>query len=115
MGTYNNGADIIARAYISIELYLGNTAEEALYAMPSNLSLTDEESYVLTFSGVPPVSERDGFWSVTLYGEDQFLVPNSYGIYSVGDRSNLTFEGDGSFRVLLQNQSVPPPSNWTNR
>jgi hypothetical protein len=116
IGTYNNGQDVVARAYVSMNLYLGNAAQEALYVSPQeSLSLTDSTSYLLSFGGTPPISDRDGFWSVTMYGADQFLVPNMEGVYALGDRSNLTYEGDGSFQILIQDTNVPPPSNWTNK
>jgi hypothetical protein len=67
---------------------------------------------------------------LTVYGADQYLVPNELGRYVIGDRSTqLKFEDgglvygddgangtvDGRFQVLLQPADNPPPVNWTSK
>ncbi|MCJ1388431.1 hypothetical protein MMC18_001278 [Xylographa bjoerkii] len=49
----------------------------------------DSEAYLFTFSGKPPGAD-DGFWSVTMYDNEGFLVENTENTYAVGDRSNIT-------------------------
>lgn len=123
-GTFDNGKSIIARAITGIELYLQNTADNAIYPTLGStvLSLTGNESYIFTFSGKPPVAS-DGFWSLTMYDDTGYLVANPQNTYAVGDRSNITFTNgdlvyaanasDGAFQVLVQDANVIPPSNWT--
>jgi hypothetical protein len=80
----------------------------------------------VTFFGKPQVN---GFWSLTAYGADVFLVPNELDKYSVGDRSAITYQ-DGSlvyggsggsgdsnkpFEILLQSTDVIPPSNYCSK
>ena len=124
IGTYESGVAIIPRALTAVELYLGNTANEALYPTlgTTKLSLTDSEAYLFTFSGKPPVAD-DGFWSVTMYDDEGYLVSNTENKFAVGDRSNITFPSgdlvygsgteDGTFQVLVQDATSKPPSNWT--
>lgn len=124
IGTYDSGTAIIPRALTATELYLGNTADEALYPTlgTTQLSLTDSEAYLFTFSGKPPVTDA-GFWSVTMYDQTGYLVSNPENKFAVGDRSNITFPNgdlvygsgtkDGTFQVLVQDASSTPPSNWT--
>lgn len=124
IGTYESGMAIIPRALTAAELYLGNTANEALYPTlgTTQLSLTDSEAYLFTFSGKPPVAD-DGFWSVTMYDDEGYLVSNTENKFAVGDRSNITFPSgdlvygsgteDGTFQVLVQDANSKPPSNWT--
>ena len=124
IGTYDSGTAVIPRALTATELYLGNTADEALYPTlgTTQLSLTDSEAYLFTFSGKPPVAD-DGFWSVTMYDNEGYLVANPENKWAVGDRSNITFPNgdlvygsgteDGTFQVLVQDTSSKPPSNWT--
>jgi hypothetical protein len=65
---------------------------------------------------------------VTVYGDDQYLIPNPIGRSSVSDRTlTLTYQGtnqtiygptanatrDGPFQVLLQPADIPLPANWT--
>jgi len=109
-----------------ITLYPGfNGSSFTSYTLGAN------ESFLFTFSGRPPI-ERDGFWSLTIYGADQYLIPNDLGRFEVGDRGNLTFTdgrpvygtyeagetplgADGMFKILMQRADVAPPSNWTNK
>ena len=107
----------------SITIYPGlNGPPFSNYALPAN------QSYLFTFSGKPPViSSLYGFWSLTFYGPDQYLIPNPLNIFSVGDRSNITYDDgsliygpgsdagkDTSFRILVQQTDIVPPQNWTS-
>ena len=60
----------------------------------------------------PPVQ---GFWSMTLYDRNQFLVPNVANRYLVNDRSNLHYNADGSLDVYIQAgapTSASQDDNW---
>lgn len=59
---------------------------------------------------VPPVS---GFWSVTLYGPDLFLVPNDLDRHALGDRT-LVPDQDGSVTVTVAAERPPSvaPAGW---
>lgn len=123
------GANLAGRAYIAAVGYLMLQSSQALYPMYTggNLSLTADESYVLHFSGKPALTAL-GFWSLTMYSADSYLVDNPIDRYALGDRSNLTYpdgkpvysnngssgveDGDGPFDILVQ--AHPPPDNWTS-
>ena len=51
-----------------------------------------------------------GFWSVTAYGEDNFLIDNEIGRYSINDRSDAKYNDDGSLDILI---GVYPPEDET--
>ena len=135
-------SDYINRAYIAWSAYLELQTYEALYpsyfgparatkSTTSNLlSLLADQSLLFTFSSKPPVS---GFWSLTAYGQNNFLVPNPLHRFSLGDRSNVTYpdgslvygiggssskdhneDNDKPFQLLMQAADVPPPVNWTS-
>ncbi|KUJ10772.1 DUF1254-domain-containing protein [Mollisia scopiformis] len=121
------GDQYLDRALTGMTAYLEQTPDQALYPMLQNraLLLNNGEAYTFTFSGKPPVAS-DGFWSLTLYNSQGYLVENSLNKYSVGDRSNITYPDgtqaygssatrkDGKFQVLIQAENMPPPRNWTN-
>ncbi|KAF7369601.1 DUF1254-like protein [Mycena venus] len=80
------------------------------------------ETYVVEFFGKPPVG---GFWSLTMYGGDGFLVPNAIDRYSVNDRGNMTYpdgtlvygggspsDSDEPFYVLLQSTDHAVSAEW---
>jgi hypothetical protein len=87
------------------------------------LTLGSDECFLFTFPRKPPLQDG-GFWSLTAYGADRFLVANDLNRYSQGDRGTLTFpdgglvygesEQDGMFQILIQPADVAPPSNWTS-
>ena len=61
-------------------------------------------------AGEPPVA---GFWSLTLYGPDMFLVDNEIGRHSIGDRTpGLCREPDGSLAVTIGHDSPAGTANW---
>ncbi|KAF3008396.1 hypothetical protein E8E13_000789 [Curvularia kusanoi] len=131
----NFGKNYAGRASVAIAGYQQLPAQQVLYpgyrstGFTSQFSLAENQSLLWTFSGKPPVQAQDfGFWSVTVYGDDQYLIPNPIGRSSVSDRTwNLTYQEsdqkvygpdtnatrDGPFQVLLQPAEIPPPANWT--
>lgn len=113
------GTDYLQRAVVA-RIGLGaNVPEESAYAVAREASdggpLRGERGYRLHFpaDGLPPVDRR-GFWSVTMYGPDMFLVPNVLGRYAIGDRTpGLTRNPDGSLDVwLAAAEPATGTSNW---
>ena len=88
--------------------------------------LTMNQSILVTFVGGTPPLMSDGFWSLTLYNEEGYLISNPLNIYALGDRSNLTY-ADGSlvygsnskldprspFQILVQSSDASSPLNWS--
>ncbi|KIW83255.1 hypothetical protein Z517_02500 [Fonsecaea pedrosoi CBS 271.37] len=119
------GDNIMARAYIAQFGYLMLQPAQAIYpTFAGNLSLGANESYILRFSGKPPLTKL-GFWSATMYNAAGYLVDNPINRYSLGDRDNLTYSDgtpvygpnsdavvDKPFDILVQ--AAQPPSNWTS-
>jgi hypothetical protein len=69
-------------------------------------------AYVLHFErrALPPAAE---FWSLTIYDEAGYLVPNVINRASVGDRSHLVYEPDGSLTIYIQaDPPVGKEANW---
>ena len=113
------------RAYIAFTGYLQLVETQAIYPeyIPTGtsiLSVTGNQSYIFTFSKKPP----SAFWSLTTYGANNYLIPNSFQRYSLGATSNITYANgalvyensttkDDAFQLLIQPADVTPPSNWT--
>ena len=59
---------------------------------------------------LPPV---DGFWSLTMYGPDLFLVDNEIDRYSLGDRTpGLRRDADGGLSVVVSHDRPDDTANW---
>lgn len=122
------------RAYIAIAGYQQQRTVQVLYpgykvlGFTGTFSLEPNTSVLLSFSGKPRVDSTYGFWSYSVYGADQYLIPNDLFRFEIGDRSlNLTYRDstdkvygaeanstrDGPFQVLVQPADQVPPSNWT--
>ncbi len=73
--------------------------------------LSGQYQYICHFDSLPPVKE---FWSLTAYGEDQFLIPNEINRNGINDRSSITINEDGSLDLYLQKDrpSKEKISNW---
>jgi len=116
-GAGRPGNDLFTRA-ASARIFPGpvNVPEEAMYWKTSvdgaGRALTGDRDYVLHFppGGLPP---SDAFWSLTMADARERFVENPIGRYSVGDRSGLASNPDGSVDIYLQNAApADHETNW---
>ena len=103
------------RALVALAGLGANTVEVALYPKieqdADGNTLTGEKSYLLHFESCPQVLEG-GFWSVTAYGDDDFLIDNPINRYCINDRSGLQANDDGSVDVILSEDAPKDTTNW---
>jgi hypothetical protein len=104
------GDDVTYRAAFARVSLAGHLpAENRSYSR----GLDGSRAHVLRFppGGEPPV---DGFWSLTVYGPDLFLVPNALGRHSVGDRTpHLRRDPDGGLTITIGARRPPAgTANW---
>jgi hypothetical protein len=119
----NFGSHYAARYSIAKRGYLALTSDQAIYPSLSRaLKLKPDEAVLLRFSR-KPVLVKTGFWSLTAYDAEQYLVPNDINRYCLGDRDNMTFPDgtslsekgkDGEFFILMQPADIEPPNKWRN-
>lgn len=119
MGLFHS--NYAARYYIAKFGYLGLTKEQAIYpSLSGPLRIEANQAILVEFSR-RPVLVDSGFWSLTAYDADQYLVPNDLRRYCLGDRDKLTFPDqtplsdqgkDGEFYILLQAADNAPPAKW---
>jgi len=115
IGVYGN--DYLQRAFIGFAGLGALPPEEAIYPMAPVDSdgklLNGASNYVLHFEKdqIPPA---DAFWSLTMYGADQFFVANPINRFAIGDRDKLAFNPDGSLDLYIQNASpgADKEANW---
>ena len=92
-----------------------NVPEEAMYWTTdrdgSGRVLNGQHDYVMHFppAGLPP---NDAFWSLTMGDAKNRFVANPLSRYSVGDRSGLVPNADGSVDIHIQNAA--PSGNGSN-
>ncbi|KAH7347235.1 hypothetical protein B0T11DRAFT_140530 [Plectosphaerella cucumerina] len=117
------------RQKIAMDGYLMLTADQAIYPSYTapdgawELEVGRDEAVLLTFKDKPFLVDT-GFWSITLYGEDSYLIENDLRRYALSSRDNLTYpdgslvrDGSGTdvpFQVLIQPGGNSPPKNWTD-
>ena len=103
------------RALVALAGLGANTVEVALYPKieqdADGNTLTGEKSYLLHFESYPQVLEG-GFWSVTVYGDDDFLIDNPMDRYCINDRSGLKANDDGSVDIILSEDAPEDSTNW---
>ena len=103
------------RALVALAGLGANTVEVALYPKieqdADGNTLTGEKSYILHFESYPQVLEG-GFWSVTAYGDDDFLIDNPINRYCINDRSGLQANDDGCVDVILSEDAPQNTLNW---
>lgn len=86
------GTEYAYRALVAIAGLGANTVEIALYPKTEKDAdgnpLTGEKSYILHLESDPQVLDG-GFWSITAYGDDDFLIDNLLDRYCINDRSGF--------------------------
>lgn len=110
------GDGILLRAACAKILPAANAPQEAVYwtATVDSLgqTLNGQHDYILHFPAgqLPP---NDAFWSLTMDDAQMHFVNNPINRYSVGDRSGLVPNADGSVDIYIQNTApAGPESNW---
>ncbi len=115
-GTY--GTDYLQRAMVTMIGLGANRPQDAIYPTAtkdiekSDLNASSDK-YVMHFEKgqMPPVK---GFWSITMYDENFFFVPNSIKRQTVSSRSKFVTNPDGSTDIYLQAESPgkAKEANW---
>lgn len=109
------GTEYTYRALVALAGLGANTIDVAIYPKTgvdyTGAELTGEKKYVMHFETLPPTME-DGFWSVTAYGNDDFLIDNPIDRYCINDRSNFKQNEDGSLDIILSKEQPADSSNW---
>ena len=100
----NFGTEYVYRAAIAVSGFGANPVEVALYskcaADEEGNVFSGTEDYILHFDSLPPVLEK-GFWSITAYNNDDFLIENPLDRYNVNSFAEYTLREDGSLDILL--------------
>ena len=101
------GTDYLTRAIIAQIGVGANKPEESIYPGTSHdytgkvLSGAGGKLYKVHFNPgqEPPV---DGFWSISMYAEDQFFIANPINRFQIGDRTpNMVRNSDGSLDIWV--------------
>ena len=107
------GASYLKRGAVAMFEIGMNLPEDSIYPDTGDQTLDGRNKYVIHFAkgAQPPVKE---FWSVTVYDLQGFNVPNPTNRYTLGDRSNLKPNADGSLDIYLQseNPGADKEANW---
>jgi hypothetical protein len=119
VGTRTTGDWPAAGAQMMVGL-VANDPEEAMYINISldsvGAPLKGVDQYECRFENEDPLPlvHEGGFWSLTMYDMDFNLVDNPIDRYSVGDRSNLQADADGSITLYVSAGSpgAEKESNW---
>ncbi|KAF2338362.1 DUF1254 domain-containing protein [Flavobacterium tistrianum] len=101
------GTDYLTRAACAKSNIFVNKPNESKYFYQdydaSRNRLSGSNKYTITFpkGKTPPVK---GFWSLTLYDEYHFFVPNELKRFSIGTKNkDLKYNTDGSLTLYVQN------------
>jgi hypothetical protein len=121
------GTDWFGRAQAAVVYILVNDYHEAVYlirATDANGALfNSRHAYTMTFAkdALPPVDRsRGGFWSLTMYDRDYFMLPEPpNGRTNIGtvslDADELTFADDGSLTITMSHEEpadAVAKTNW---
>jgi hypothetical protein len=111
------GTEYLQRATVTAVGLGANRPQDAVYPMSEKGADGHEYSglyrYVLHFDKgqEPPVK---GFWSLTMYDDKYFFVPNPLNRFTLSQRDKLTTNPDGSVDLYLQrdNPGGDKEANW---
>jgi hypothetical protein len=117
-GVGNFGTDYLMRGMANLIGPGWNRPQDAIYPLSQKDANGDEydgarHKYVMHFEKgqMPPV---EAFWSLTLYDEDFFFVPNPINRYEVSQRNAFVTNPDGSVDIYIQTESPGKgkEANW---
>lgn len=104
VGTY--GTDYGLRAVVDQFGLAALVPNVALYPFATTdrtgATLTGAKRYVVHFPASDFPVPVQGFWSLTMYSTSGFFVANPLDRYTLGNRSALRFEEDGSLNLYVQ-------------
>jgi hypothetical protein len=120
--TISNGAafgtDYFTRTAVARSNILVNKAIETKYFYQdlddAGARLNGSKRYRVTFPAgqIPPVK---GFWSLTMYDQYHFFVPNAIKRFSIGTKNkDLKPNSDGSLTIYIQSNEPVDPAQKTN-
>ena len=103
------------RAMVALVGLGANTVDVAIYPKTdtdvTGAALTGEKTYTIHFETLPPTLEG-GFWSVTAYNEENFLIDNPIDRYCINDRSAYQLNEDDTLDLVLSKEAPEDTSNW---
>jgi hypothetical protein len=105
-GSRHYGTDYLQRALIAYIGVGGNLPADAFYPIArfdgDRKVLNGANLYVMHFAkaDIPPINPK-GFWSLTMYDKEYFLVPNSINRYSLSSRDKFKHNQDGSIDLNI--------------
>lgn len=121
------GSDWFGRAQAAVIYILVNEYHEAIYFIRGTDSkgalLDSKHTYTMTFpkDALPPVDRtKGGFWSLTMYDKDYFMLPKpSNGRTNIGtvslDAKELKFAADDSLTITMSKDEptdATAKANW---
>lgn len=115
MATGRYGTDYPYRARIAMLATGASIPKDSVYYWSttdnSGATLDGANSYVIHFAPgtLPPVH---GFWSITLYSPDGYLMPDPIDRYSIGHVPPAKPNADGSVDVYVQHGLPAHETNW---
>ena len=117
-GVGNFGTDYLTRGMANLLGPGWNRPQDAVYPLSQKDAAGDaydgeKNKYVIRFAKgqLPPA---DAFWSITMYDEDFFFVPNAINRYDLAKRDKLAANPDGSVDLYIQAESPGKDreANW---
>ncbi len=113
----NYGTDYETRALVALVGLGANLPADALYPLArvdaKQRALSGDHRYVVHFAPgrTPPAA---AFWSLTLYDDDGYLVPNDAQRYALRNRDPLIANPDGSLDLYISRDAPEPKlrANW---
>lgn len=104
------GKDNLLTAQVTVFALFALPSEEAVYLFArqdnDRNAFNSASDYIIT-GNIRQINAR--YWSITCYGKDLFLVPNSEERFSFNN-TNITTDSAGNFKIVVSHQKQP--GNW---
>ena len=109
------------RCLIALAGFGANPAEMAIYPSASTdntgAELTGENAYIIHLNAeqLALLNKHSGFgfWSITAYGADQYLIANEENRYCINDR-NVVYNADGSIDIYVAKDAPADAEKYPN-